>query len=81
MPDGKITFSTDLDNKQLEKKLTDLNQKIESSEKKLFDKREQQSAIRAELQSAKEEAQKTESGTQFSVNATLLTLEISQFRK
>ena len=60
MPDGKITFSTDLDNKQLEKKLTDLNQKIESSEKKLFDKREQQSAIRAELQSAKEEAQKTE---------------------
>lgn len=60
MPDGKITFSTDLDNKQLEKKLSDLNQKIESSEKKLFDKREQQSAIRAELQSAKEEAQKTE---------------------
>lgn len=60
MPDGKITFSTDLDNKQLEKKLTDLNQKIESSEKKLFDKREQQSAIRAELQAAKEEAQKTE---------------------
>ena len=60
MPDGKITFSTDLDNKQLEKKLSDLNKKIESSEKKLYDKKEQQSAIRAELQAAKEEAQKTE---------------------
>ena len=34
MPDGKITFSTDLDNKGLEKQLNEATKQIESSEKK-----------------------------------------------
>lgn len=60
MPDGRITFSTDLDNKGLEKKLDGLTKKIESSEKELFDKKEQQSSIKTELESASKEAKKTE---------------------
>lgn len=60
MADGRITFSTDFNNKGLEKKLSDLSKKIESAEKELFDKKEQQSGIKAELEDAKNEAQKTE---------------------
>lgn len=61
MADGRVTFSTDLDNKDLEKKLADMSKKIESAEKELFDKKEQQSGIKAELEDAKNEAKKTES--------------------
>ena len=75
MADGKITFSTDLDNKGLEKSLSKLNKEIESSEKKLADlkkkrdsafsnvreKEEKQSGIKAELEAVKDEAMKTES--------------------
>ena len=60
MADGRITFSTDLDNKGLEKKLSDLSKRIESAEKELFDKKEQQSSIKTELESASKEAKKTE---------------------
>ena len=60
MPDGKITFATDIDNEKSVKKLDDLVKKIESAEKELFDKKEQQSAIKTELEDAKNEAKKTE---------------------
>lgn len=60
MADGKITFSTDIDNKGAEKKLNSLTNKIESAEKELFDKKEQQSSIKTELEDAKNEAKKTE---------------------
>ena len=60
MADGKITFSTDIDNKGAEKKLDSLTNKIESAEKELFDKKEQQSSIKTELEDAKNEAKKTE---------------------
>lgn len=75
MADGKITFSTELDNKELEKGLSKLNKNIESSEKKLsaltekrksigdnlFDQKGKQSGIKAELEAAKDEAMQTES--------------------
>lgn len=60
MADGRITFSTDIDNKGAEKKLDDMTKKIESAEKELFDKKEQQSSIKTELEDAKNEAKKTE---------------------
>lgn len=60
MPDGKITFAIDIDDEKSVKKLDDLVKKIESAEKELFDKKEQQSAIKTELEDAKNEAKKTE---------------------
>lgn len=60
MPDGKIIFSTDLDNKEMEKKLSKLSGKIEESEKKLNDKKVRQSALKTELKDAISEAKKTE---------------------
>lgn len=75
MADGKIIFSTELDNKELENSLSKLNKQIESAEKKLGDlkkkrdaafsnvreKEEIQSGIKAELDAAIDEAMKTES--------------------
>lgn len=43
MPDGKITFSTDLDNEQLEKKLAKISEKIESIERDISGKRQARS--------------------------------------
>lgn len=60
MPDGAITFRTDLDNAKLEKDLAKITAKIMEAEKKLSEKKSSQSAIKAELTSAKEEAKKTE---------------------
>ena len=60
MPDGEIIFSTDIDNKEMEKKLSKLSGKIEESEKKLNDKKVRQSALKTELKDALSEAKKTE---------------------
>lgn len=74
MPDGKITFSTDLDNKGLEKQLTEVTKQIESAEKKrdaikkrrdsafakVREKTETQSNLKKEYESASMEAKKTE---------------------
>lgn len=74
MPDGKITFSTDLDNKGMEKKLSKLPRKIEESEKKLNDKKIRQSALKAELKDALNEAKKTED-TISQINARISELQ------
>ena len=74
MPDGRITFSTDFDNKELEKQLKEVTKQIESSEKKwhalekkraaadtkVREKTETQSSLKAEYESASNEAKKTE---------------------
>ena len=60
MPDGRIIFETDLDNKGLEKKYAKISEKIEESEKKLNDNKIRQSALKAELKDALNEAKKTE---------------------
>ena len=58
--DGSIVIKAKFDSAQAEKELDRLTKKIESAEKKLFDKKEQQSSIKTELEDAKNEAKKTE---------------------
>ena len=74
MPDGRIIFETDLDNKGLEKKYAKISEKIEDSEKKLNDKKIRQSALKTELKDSLSEAKKTED-TISQINARISELQ------
>ncbi len=74
MPDGRIIFETDLDNKGLEKKYAKISEKIDDSEKKLNDKKIRQSALKTELKDALSEAKKTED-TISQINARISELQ------
>ena len=54
MPDGTITFRTDLDNAKLEKELAKVTKKIETIEGRLARKTDTQSGIKLQLDEAKE---------------------------
>lgn len=58
--DGSIVIEAKIDNAQAEKELDRLTKKIESAEKELFDNKEKQSGLKAELEDASNEAKKTE---------------------
>ena len=60
MPDGTITFRTDLDNAKLEKDLAKVTKKIETIEGRLSRKTDAQSGIKLQLDEAKEAARQTE---------------------
>ena len=60
MTDGSLIFSTDLDNKQLEKKLSELKKKIAKSTSDLQKKETEQSGLKRELDEAKNSALETE---------------------
>lgn len=56
MPDGSITFSTELDNAQLEKELDRLTKKVESTESKMAQKTADRNQIAEQLRTANKEA-------------------------
>lgn len=58
--DGSINIKVDLDEKEAQRELTKLTRDIEKTKDKLNEQKGKQSSIKAELESAKDEALKTE---------------------